>query len=389
MKARGVRTIALGLSLFMLTGCWDRTEINENAFWMGTALDLLENKKLRVSAQIAIPQEIGTIPKQGSAGRGSLIISAEGRTLLDTCQEIQNKLPRQLFIGHRRAVFISERLARDGLHSILDMYTRNPDLSVRTGLFVVSGADPEEALKIKSPFNPFSSDAIVRQDKYAKIGDIAARDLIVSHTSESGCPLLSAIRMDNLTKEEKKHVVDINQLALFNKRLQLVGFLDGEKAMVTLWMLNRLKQYYMTAFIAAGNGYVTADGTNLKAHVDPVNTNGKMKIHVTLEGIATVRENNTSLDLTNAENLSALQNAMNEHFGKLAKDTVLLVQKKYRADVFGFGEKIHRSEPQVWKGLREDWEKSFTGLDVTLECRIKVKRIGEQGSRPSSGKLFF
>lgn len=382
MKSLKVKMI-IAISFLMLTGCWDRTEINEYAYWMGTALDLTDKKEFRVSAQIAIPQEIGTVPKQGSAGRGTLLLTAEGRTLLDTCQTIQNKLPRRLFTGHRRAVFISEKLARNGLQDILDMYTRNPNLSVRTGLFVVKGAAPEEALKVKSPFNPFSSDAIVRQDKYAKIGDIAARDLIVSYSSESGCPVLSAISMDNLTKEERNNVVDINQLALFNKQLQLVGYLEGDNAMVTLWMINRLKQYFMTAYIPSGNGYATIDATNLKSRIRTVQNNGKLGIKITLAGNATVRESNTSLDLGETADLSTLQNELNNRYEQLAKDTVALVQKKYRTDVFGFGETIHRNHPQEWRNLRGDWEKGFTELEVTVECIIKVKRIGEQDSRPA------
>lgn len=378
----------MACSVFLfLAGCWDRTEINEYAFWMGTVLDKSEHKKFRVSAQIAIPMQIGSGSKEGGSKRGNLVISAEGNTLLDTCQTIQNKLPRRIFIGHRRAVFVSERLAREGLAQILDMYTRNAELSPRSGLFIVLGKDPEQVLKVESPFNPFSSDAILRQDKHAKIGDVATRDLIVNYASQGTCPILSVIDLKGLTKEEKNKVVSINQLAVFNKSLQMVGLLSNEESMVTLWIIKRLKLNYLTSYIPEGEGYVTVDETNLKSEITAEIKNGKPKITVVLSGVGSVRENNTNLDLSQSEDLLIIEKRLNQYVEKLTKDTVRKVQDKFSTDIYGFGETFHQEHPKDWRTLSQDWEKKFHELDVTISVQTRLKRIGVYGPRPQQGGL--
>ncbi|MBP3966506.1 Ger(x)C family spore germination protein [Paenibacillus lignilyticus] len=387
MKRRSNRTLLAFCCLLLLTGCWDRTEINEYAFWMGTALDKGKVKKVRVSAQIAVPHEIGA-DKGSASSRSTLVITSEGNTLLDSCQNVQNRLPRRLFIGHRRAVFISERLAREGISDFLDMYSRNPELSLRSGLFIVIGIDPEEILKMESPFNPFSSDVIVRQDKFSKIGDMAAHDLFVDYSSEGTCPILSAISTKDLTKAEKGKVVDINQLAVFNKQMQMVGLLDEKASMITLWMSNRLKLYYLTEFIPEGKGYVTVDETNLNSKITTEIKNGKPVVNVTLSGVGTVRENETNLDVALSKDLTIVENDMNRYVKKLAEDTIKQVQREYGTDIFGFGEKIHQEHAKVWRTLRRDWEQQFRDIEVHVDARIHLKRIGVFGPRPKQGNLF-
>ncbi|WP_308636539.1 Ger(x)C family spore germination protein [Paenibacillus silvisoli] len=389
MKGRYIQIVFICCSILLLNGCWDRTEINDYAFWMGTALDKSENKKVKVSAQIALPKEIGVDPKKGGTGRSSLVISAEGNTLLDTCQTIQNRLPRRIFIGHRRAVFISERLARDGLSELMDMYSRNSELSLRSGIFVVVGQPPEEILRLESPFNPFSSDAIVRQDKFAKIGDVAARDLFVSFSSEGTCPILSAINSKLLNKDEKKSVVDINQLAVFNKKMQMVGLLNNEESMVTLWIINRLRLYYLTSYVPEGNGYVTVDETNLSSFVKTDFKDGKPTINISLRGVGTIRENLTEFDLSNSSKLALVESAFNRYVKKLAENTIRRVQESYSTDIFGLGEKIHEQHPNEWKSLRHDWEKHFHKLDISVNAQVHLKRIGVYGPRPQQGNISF
>ncbi|MGG1554271.1 Ger(x)C family spore germination protein [Paenibacillus ferrarius] len=384
-----MRIVFVCCSMLLLNGCWDRTEINDYAFWMGTALDKSENKRVKVSAQIALPKEIGVEPKKGGTVRSNLVISAEGNTLLDTCQTIQNRLPRRIFIGHRRAVFISETLAREGLSELMDMYARNSELSLRSGIFVVVGKPPEEILKLESPFNPFSSDAILRQDKFSKIGDVAMRDLFVSYSSEGTCPILSTIDSKLLNKEEKKNVVDINQLAVFNKKMQMVGLLNNDESMITLWIINRLQLYYLTCYVPEGKGYVTIDETNLSSTIKTNMKDGKPTIQISLKGVGTIRENLTEFDLSNSSKLALVESALNRYVKKLAEDTIRRVQENYSTDIFALGEKIHEQHPIEWKSLRQNWEEHFHGLDISVNAQVHLKRIGVYGPRPQQGNISF
>ncbi len=47
----------LVISLCFLTGCWDRTELNDLAIELGWGLDQAKNNKIEISAQFIIPSK--------------------------------------------------------------------------------------------------------------------------------------------------------------------------------------------------------------------------------------------------------------------------------------------------------------------------------------------
>ena len=49
----------LVISLCFLTGCWDRTELNDLAIELGWGLDQAKNNKIEISAQFIIPSKWG------------------------------------------------------------------------------------------------------------------------------------------------------------------------------------------------------------------------------------------------------------------------------------------------------------------------------------------
>jgi spore germination protein KC len=66
------------MSLFLLTGCWDRVELNDVALIRGIGLDKNEDNRIEVTAEISIP----TIQSGGSQGGGGS--GGGGQTLIRT-----------------------------------------------------------------------------------------------------------------------------------------------------------------------------------------------------------------------------------------------------------------------------------------------------------------
>lgn len=368
--------------VLFLSGCWDRTEINQYAFWMGTLLDQADNGNVKVSAQIAIPSRIGFSGNKQSPGeRGNIVISAIGKTLIDTCQRIQDKLPRRLFIGHRRAMFIGEKLARSGVWDSFDMYTRNMDTTLRTSAFVILGDDPEKILKINSPFDPFSANAAVDQDKNSKIGDKAFRDFIVAKESETTCPVLSAIKLNTKDDEEKDQIFDIKHLAVFNRETKMVGTLNESESFATLWILGNLRQYYITGYVPEGKGYLSLIETNLSRKLITRVEKNQVSVHIVLSGKGNVKENRTNLDMMQPDDVSFAQKALERHLEDETRKTIQDVQQKYGTDIFGFGDAVHRQHPRQWKIMKRDWLRIFPEIKVTVDVNLKIKRIGATGKR--------
>ncbi|MCM3628408.1 Ger(x)C family spore germination protein [Paenibacillus glycanilyticus] len=370
------------LSVLLLTGCWDRTEINHYAFWMGTFMDRAKDNEIRVSAQIAVPSQIGF--SEGSSGsgedQGSIVVSATAPTLLASCQLIQDKLPRRLFIGHRRAVFIGQSLAESGIRDLMDMYTRNLETSFRTSVFIVIGEKPERVLEMKSPFEPLSSSAAVDIEKYSKNGDKSFRDFIVAMKNETTCPVLSVINTADIENKKAGQVFEINRLAIFNKKTQLAGILDPEDSLMALRVMARLNQHIVTQYISKGDGYVTLFESNQRTRIQTKIEGGQVSVHIKLTGTGTLRENRTKFDLLDSKALAVVQKELNEGLSKEVLKSINKVQSTYGTDIFGFGDAIHQQHPGEWQKLKGNWEQTFPHVKVFVDVNLHIVRIGAQGS---------
>ncbi len=59
------------------------------------------------------------------------------------------------------------------------------------------------------------------------------------------------------------------------------------------------------------------------------------------------------------------------------KKSIKKVQQDFKVDSFGFGEVIHRSNPQEWKKLQKSWNQSFVNLTVSVKCNTKIRQLGK------------
>ncbi|WP_349654644.1 Ger(x)C family spore germination C-terminal domain-containing protein [Paenibacillus amylolyticus] len=47
------------------------------------------------------------------------------------------------------------------------------------------------------------------------------------------------------------------------------------------------------------------------------------------------------------------------------------------SDIFGFGEAFHRKYPSEWHKWKEDWTRKFQHLQVDVNLRYRLNRVGK------------
>lgn len=50
--------------------------------------------------------------------------------------------------------------------------------------------------------------------------------------------------------------------------------------------------------------------------------------------------------------------------------------KGLRSDVFGFGDKLHRTHPQVWRKIENRWEETFPYVNVDIQADFSLEHSG-------------
>lgn len=375
MKKKRNSIICLILVL-ILSGCWDRNEINDYAFWIGTALDIAENGKLQKSAQIAVPADFRSIRGGGGKSeRANIVLTVTGLSMVDLTQQIQDKLPRKVFLGHRRSIFIGEKLARKGLIDIMDQFTRNTDTRLRTDIFVVNNAEGKEVLNINSPFNQFSAIVAVDQDRYCRLGDTALRDVLIDARRDGIRPAMPMVEISPMNKQEKDKVFNVRSVAIFNKNLEMVGEVSGRESLELFWVKGVLKNQFVTEELEEGS--IALYESNLKQTIRTRYDGNKLKVYIKLMGTGRVLENNTDIDLSESAERIYAEKKLNTIKAKRVEETIKNIQSQFGQDVFGIGEEFHREHPYQWKELRDRWDDIFPMIEVAVDVKLNIQSTGD------------
>lgn len=121
MAKHWCRFAVLLVFITMLTGCWDRRELEERTSVLAVAVDIVEGREdlYKMTVQIPIPIKIAGSSGQGGGGNSDAvkIMSVTGRTVTDAANNLQLRLNQKLFLGHTRVLAISEEVAKEGFRT--------------------------------------------------------------------------------------------------------------------------------------------------------------------------------------------------------------------------------------------------------------------------------
>jgi spore germination protein KC len=387
MGRKKILYFILCVQLFFTTGCWDRKELNDRAIWLATGWDVGEKEGVEVSGQIVIPSNMQSKGGGGgSTGSEYITVSAKGINSRDALQNMQNKLSREAFFGQRRVVLYGEKFARRGVKKMIDSNNRFPDVALRNDSFIVKGDSALKALNLAYPLEKPPANSVLKEHvQSGGKGDTAYLEFLIAANSDGIRPTLPAIEIGYFQDEHQtakgelaKPILKLAGIAVFDQDLSLLGFLDMEETRNYNWIIGILKRRTLAADIKEGNVSVTL--TELKTKIIPQKIKGQqIGFTVELSGEGELGENNTDLDLDKLKNLEYLQKEMEKQAKEQIEETITKVQKKYKVDIFGFGEVLHKQKPMEWKSLKKEWDHHFAKADITVKVDLKINRIGMSG----------
>ncbi|MFD2171289.1 Ger(x)C family spore germination protein [Tumebacillus lipolyticus] len=370
MWSRGLLVVLLLLSPLGVSGCWDRIEMNDLAWVMATGIDEAEDGKIRMTLQIATPANGSSDSPKGKSDQ-FIVQSAVGKNLHDAQQKIENRMSRQLYEGHRRIILIGEDLAKRGIKNILDQYSRDPLSRLRSYILVAKDKRAQEMLQLKYPFEKAPAEAI-REMALSNNGlGVTLRDFLISATSLDISPVMGVIEAEG---GKNMHLAGT---AIF-QNFQLCGYLDEKETRQLLWLRGEMANRLFTSSIP-NKGEVAIEMTALQQKLEAMPEESPIKFDVKLKVRAMVHENDTPFNLLSPPNIALIEQSIAKDMeGQIAK-TIAQVQQKYKADVFGFGQELHRHHPRAWRAHRDRWEELFPTAEINVSVQIDLERTGLSG----------
>ncbi|WP_240040986.1 Ger(x)C family spore germination protein [Paenibacillus ginsengarvi] len=399
-KAGPLALLVLTLLSTLVTGCWDRLEIEERAMILGIAIDKAPDNKieqsknltyfgdppvtksppLQVTLQLAVPGRIPLGPSESGGGSGPgqkpvWIHSATGLTIDDAFNTIQQEVPHKLFWGHVRVIAISKEVAETGLTNINEYLRRNPDVR-RTTWMIVTEGDAGAYMRITPQLERVPILYLLStMDHAVQMGKLpnAFAGVFWSAASSKGTdPFLVYTRL------VKDNSVQIAGLALFRSD-RLVETTEPLDIGVFMGIRNLQEGGYSTlATIPGSNTAIMYQVTHRKARIDVAIVGDKPEIHVKIHNEGNLKEKSNEEVQLSPEVISEIEKNMSKYTPDYYKKLIRKTQQK-GADIFGFGEYVRAKQPSYWNkeiGTKDKWEELYKHIKVEVQVTNSIRRVG-------------
>ncbi|KRF43697.1 Ger(x)C family spore germination protein [Paenibacillus sp. Soil787] len=379
------RWLRIGILLIplVITGCWDRMEINDIGLVMGTGLDLLEDGNIRATLQISVPspssQTTGGSSKEGDR---FFLISEVGKSLSDLEQKLQQKMSRTLFFSHRSVILIGESLARHGINDILDSFSRQPRNRLKTYIFVVRGMKAEDLLQVPYPYELVPAEALKEMQIMRGDGvSTTLRDFLIASASEGIYPAVGVLEPTHFfssSQKDKDELFRMKGTAIF-KSSALVGFLNNEETHAFLWFKKNKKTDKIVAILPEGKGNAGYILTSSEVIIEPNMKGNHLQFHVGIKGTGNLVENNSRLDVSQPNNHKLIKKALENQVEHDLKVFLRKIQTQYKTDIVGFGQQLQRKDPQKWRIVEEQWDRYFAAAEISVSVNLTISNTGVVG----------
>lgn len=369
--------ILLFSTTILLTGCWDRREVNDTAIVLGTAIDKSHNNSIKLTVQVLVPRSVSG-GQQGSGGGANaqlMVRSATGENMADALSKLQTKIPRNLFLGHCKTYIIGEKLARDGgFQKQIDFLLRHPEPRERSYLYVSYG-EAAHVLKFRPILEQYMGEGL-RKLTEMHIGiTTTIKDFEQMITGDAEAAVLPLIKFSSLKfKKGEESFSAVSGTAIFKKG-KMVGTISPKITRGLLWLRNEIEVTAVTVNPKKGET-ISLDPVREKTKIIPTIRNGKWEITININSEGAIVQNGSNLDITEPAITKKVEKFLEKDIEDRINQAIKRIKNDMNIDVFGFAEAFHRKYPKEWQKVSDHWDQILPQTDVKVIINTNIRRPG-------------
>lgn len=393
-RIRKVLTTCIPLLVLpmLLSGCWERKELNELAFVLALGLDKAESG-YKVSMQVVIPSSITSQGAGGSGAGGVPVVTYDFTvpTIYESLRKFNLVSSRSPYLGHIRVLVIGEELAREGLGETLDVLKRSREPRMDFFMLVARNTTAENVLKVLTPLDRLPANKLFNAlDKSYKVSAKTAAVTLDKFIEDALCegenPVLTGVEVQgspeaggekiNIEQTIPRARLSYNGVAVF-KRAKMLGWLDD----------NEIVGYnYVIDNVSKNTGHIKDKDNGSLVIIEVLSTTTRRKvkiiggephIYLKVEAVSNVEEVEGSGKLDSENKIRQLEEESEDRIIERMRRSVEKVNERFNADIFGFGQSIYRSHPRIWaKLLEQNKEGYLKTLPIHYDASVTINRIG-------------
>ncbi len=376
------------LSAMLLTGCWDRKELNQLGIAMAIGLDKGDDGKIQLTSQIVRPS---AIQKKGGGNEPpyELVISS-GDSVFEAIRHTVKEFDRRSFFSHIKVIVVGEDYAREGLGEAIDFITRSHELRKTTWLIVASDCKASEVLGVKHGLEKIQANYMEGILKSQKIDSSSAVskviDFIKAMPGEGSNPYTGVFSLIDVksvpsegTEPEQRKGLKLSGSALFKKD-KLAGFMDNKDTLGLNILTGKCKKTSLNVRTLGNkaDSQVTIELIKIKCSIKPsINKEGNISFNVAIKAEGNMTEVKQDLDVTNLQLFEQINSNFSNYIKLLTDKSIKNIQKNMKTDVIGFGRTFEIKYPKTWSKIKDKWNDSiFPNVSYTVKVDTCLNRTG-------------
>jgi len=411
--------ISIAAMSLITTGCFDKSELEEQAFVV--TLGISQKAKLSpivLTARVAVPSKLTGSSGGGGGGSGDFqsgtpVVTASGRTIHEALSLMNTGVERTINLSHVAAILFGQRTASHGLLPYLRTLVRYREFRRTLYMFVTQGRMGEVFLKDK-PVLEISATRMIEDlhDSSKRTGyapSVELQQFLGRLDTPNEDPILPVLGYNKQVGEEKKKSVG-NPRNLQPNRVtylpgktnraggnpvecvgtavfrgdRMVGILSGEETRYLQLLSGASKRISIDLEEPSGSrGYITL---NVR-YAEPIRINVLLRgavpqIHIVQSFEAELMGDQTGQSYVQGEPKKQLESKLSLFIKQRESELIHKVYTKMQADPFLYFSYARGQFPNHAAMARYNWRKQLANVQVHINTKATLRRLGTQLDPP-------
>jgi spore germination protein KC len=383
-------SLVFTVSTLLLTGCWSKKELTDLAIVAAIGIDKNEEGRYVGTMQIINPGNVtgGMQGGGGSQGPPVSVVTGTGDSIVELSRRTSRKLSRRLYYAHTNLVVISEDLAKqESISNILDPLERDAQFRSTAIIVIAQDTKASNIVKVLTAIEKIPANKVIKTLKFTEKSwgeniSVSLQEAIKTLVSPGKELVVSGFRaggdvnkgktLENTQQTEPASLLSAGSLAIF-KSGKLTAWISGETARGSIFLLDKLNATAIAVKWKGKNEAILYELIRQKTTVKVKMEKGKPHVSIKVQAEGNIGETRVQTDLTNPDVLLKIEKEIEKEIKKEIAMAVKQAQKN-KADIFGFGDALHRTNPKVWKKMSAEWNDVYfpeVKTDIIVDAFIR------------------
>ncbi|MFS0725256.1 Ger(x)C family spore germination protein [Paenibacillus sp. 1P07SE] len=375
----------------LLSGCWSSQEIEDLALYAGLALDkemedkteremeargakYPKTKKITATLQIVPIRTVGnTSEKQGPPQMPYTNISGTGDSILEIFRQFTIRLDQPIIGHHLKVIVISAELLKEqAIENVTDFLLRDNDIRPSTMVFVSQGPAKHTLMSRKTNNVPsFHIMGMLRNR--TRTSKVLAP--VTLNNLDSLIYTKKSFALQNIASVEDE--VEFSGAGIIKGNTgHWIGTLDQTDTQCLAWLKNEGSAGVIKEYVP-DKGVITYEIKEMKSKISADVSGGALSFNVKVatEGrIIEIWQNTPGEDFPLG--MEETTQVVEDRIDQMMQTFIHKLQKTYKADVAGFGDRLAIQHPAEWKKVKNDWDEVFSRSKINFTYEVNITDYG-------------